>query len=684
MNSRNDNKIISQIARLTFLLIISICTSTGVLVAQGFLHTSGKKIMNGTGEEVILRGIGLGGWLVPEGYMLHTSGFADSPTDIKNKIIALVGQAGADQFYQAYRKNYVTRKDVDSIARWGFNSIRLPMHYELLTPKGQTGVFLPEGFALIDSLLGWCEANQLYLILDLHCAPGGQNIYNISDYSSPPSLWESTIYQQQTVALWKEIARRYANKQWIGGYDLLNETVWSWGTTPANKPLWDLYIAITSAIRTVDANHIIYIEGNQWANDFSGIPAPWDNNLVFSFHKYWNPNVQGEISGYLKLSADNNVPLWCGEAGENSNQWFADCIALFEQNHIGWSWWPHKKIESNATLLSSPITPGYDSLLQYWNNKLPKPDPQAAMVALNSQALSLNIDQCKVRRDVIDAILRQPFTNETVPFSNSKIPGNVFASEYDLGKNGIAYGDIDFQNISRNSGGASWNSGGIYRNDGVDIERCTDFPTDGYDVGWINAGEFLTFTVNIAETADYDVSIRYAANVAGGMVRLQMDGLYISEYLTFPSTGGWQTWKSFNAGQYALTAGKHLFGISFLTGEFNLNFFKFTKSATHVSGQKEIIPEYQLQQNYPNPFNPTTMIEYELPGRGTRFSVSLKVYDMLGREVMQFVSEKQDAGRHQFMLNAHGWASGIYMYRLTAIDEENNQHTSQKKMLLLK
>jgi aryl-phospho-beta-D-glucosidase BglC (GH1 family) len=658
--------------------------STGVLVAQGFLHTSGTKIMNGTGEEVILRGIGLGGWLVPEGYMLHTSGFASSPTEIKTKIIALVGQAGADQFYQAYRKNYVTRKDVDSIARWGFNSIRLPMHYELLTPKGQIGTFLPEGFALIDSLLGWCEANHLYLILDLHCAPGGQNTANISDYSGSPTLWESTVYQQQTVALWKEIARRYANKQWIGGYDLLNETVWTFSTTPANKPLWDLYIAITSAIRTVDANHIIYIEGNQWANDFSGVPAPWDNNLVFSFHKYWNPNVQGEISGYLKLSADNNVPLWCGEAGENSNQWFSDCIALFEQNHIGWSWWPHKKIESNATLLSSPITPGYDSLLQFWNNQLPQPNAQAALYALNSQALSLNIDQCKVRRDVIDAILRQPFTNATVPFSNSKIPGTVFASEYDMGKNGIAYGDIDFQNISRNSGGASWNSGGIYRNDGVDIERCTDFPTDGYDVGWINAGEFLTFTVNVAETADYDVSIRYAANAAGGMVRLQMDGLYISEYLTFPSTGGWQTWKSFNAGQYALTVGKHLFGISFLTGGFNLNHFKFTKSATHVSGQPEIIQEYQLQQNYPNPFNPTTVIEYQLPGEGTRFSVSLKVYDMLGREVMQFVSEKQDAGRHQIMLNARGWASGIYLYRLTAIDEENNQHTFQKKMLLLK
>lgn len=190
---------------------------------------SGAKIVDGNGNEILLKGVGLGGWLVPEGYMLQMAGFANSPTEIKNKIIALVGQSNADQFFQSYRQNYVTRDDIDSIERWGFNSIRLPMHYNLLTPKGQIGVYLDSGFAYIDSLLDRCETNQIYLILDLHCAPGGQNSASISDYIGYPSLWEDTLNQQQTVALWKEIARRYANKHWIGGYDLLNETVWDLG-----------------------------------------------------------------------------------------------------------------------------------------------------------------------------------------------------------------------------------------------------------------------------------------------------------------------------------------------------------------------------------------------------------------------------------------------------------------------
>lgn len=131
------------------------------VLAQGFLTTSGTKIVKATGEEIILRGIGLGGWLVPEGYMLQTSSFANSPTEIRNKIVDLVGQQYADNFYQLYRQNYVNRKDIDAIAQWGFNSIRLPMHYDLLTPKGQLGVYLETGFALIDSLLSWCEANRI-------------------------------------------------------------------------------------------------------------------------------------------------------------------------------------------------------------------------------------------------------------------------------------------------------------------------------------------------------------------------------------------------------------------------------------------------------------------------------------------------------------------------------------------
>jgi hypothetical protein len=90
---------------------------------------------------------------------------------------------------------------------------------------------------------------------------------------------------------------------------------------------------------------------------------------------------------------------------------------------------------------------------------------------------------------------------------------------------------------------------------------------------------------------------------------------------------------------------------------------------------------YELFQNYPNPFNPTTKIEYQLPAS---CKVNLIVYDILGREAANLVNEQQEAGYHQMTFDAHRLASGTYIYRIIALDEQNNRHIFQKKMLVLK
>ncbi len=95
---------------------------------------------------------------------------------------------------------------------------------------------------------------------------------------------------------------------------------------------------------------------------------------------------------------------------------------------------------------------------------------------------------------------------------------------------------------------------------------------------------------------------------------------------------------------------------------------------------------YELLQNYPNPYNPSTTIEYQLPGTGTRtrYNVSLKVYDVIGREIANLVNEQQEPGYYQKTFDARRYASGMYIYRLVATDEQNKQHVFQKKMVLLR
>jgi endoglucanase len=644
-----------------------------ILAGQGFVRRSGSVIVGPNGSELLLRGIGLGGWLVPEGYMLQTSGFANSPTEIRNKVVEVVGEANADLFFQTYRDNYVTRKDIEKIASWGFNSVRLPMHFNLLTPRDQPGVYLESGFVLIDSLLSWCEASRLYLILDLHAAPGSQNNDNIGDYiPTLPSLWESQSNQDRTVELWKKLAERYSSKEWIGGYDLLNEPKWNLG--PVNQPLRDLYIRITSAIRQVDKNHIIFIEGNWYATDFAGLTPPWDENMAYSFHKYWNSNTQSSISSYLNLRTSSRIPLWLGESGENSNAWFTDCIALLESNNIGWSWWPHKKIESIAGPLSAGKIPEYDLLLQYWSGKVTqKPSITYALDALLYQATNLAIDQCKFHPDVIDALFRQPSTTATKPFAQNKIPGIVYAVNYDLGRNGYAYNDNDFQN----TGGGTWNSGSLYRNDGVDIEACSDFPSNGYDVAWIENGEFLTFTVNVQTAGTYNINMRMAANGSTGKVRLRWDALFSTDQISVPSTGGWQSWQTMSLGQYQLEAGIHTTTLYFYNGGFNVNYLEFVKVPASVEFVKTDVREFKLADNFPNPFNPSTIIEFTLAKSGR---VRLVVADLLGRPVATLFDRDGDAGnRYQVTFDASHLAAGTYISSL-----ESNGMRLTKKMLLLK
>ncbi|RPH99036.1 MAG: carbohydrate-binding protein, partial [Calditrichaeota bacterium] len=509
-----------KIAVLFFLimLIASACT-----FSQGFLHVDDKSIVDGNGQNVLLRGMGLGGWMLQEGYMMKTSSFANAQYQIKDKIKALVGADRCNEFYAAWLDNYIRQVDVDSLKAWGFNSIRLPMHYNLYTlpieeePVAGQNTWLEKGFSLTDQLLQWCAANEMYLILDLHATPGGQGKESgISDYNpGKPSLWESAVNRSKTVALWKKLAERYVNEPWMGGYDLINETNWSMTN---NKPLKDLYVEITRAIREVDKNHIVFIEGNWFANDFTGLTPPWDDNMVYSFHKYWSYNDQASIQWMLDIRSRHNIPIWCGEAGENSNVWFTDAIKLLEKHNIGWAWWPYKKIQDISGPLSIPKSSGYDRLLDYWSGTAVKPSADFAYDALMALAVNLKLENCIFQRDVIDAMFRQVQEVATKAFMRHDLPGLVFAVDYDLGSNGYAYADNQYADYHVSTDVyTSWNDGWIFRNDGVDIEACSDnTATKGYDVGWIANDEWLAFTVNVDETAAYDFSFRIASATTAG------------------------------------------------------------------------------------------------------------------------------------------------------------------------
>ena len=537
---------------------LALLTVTPAL-ADGYLQARDKRIVDGTGRPVILRGMGLGGWMLQEGYMLRLGSLGKGQEHvIRAETAKLVGAEREAQIHAAWLDNHTTKADIDAMAAMGFNSVRLPMHYGLLTlaadqePVPGQDTWKEDGFKRIDDLLAWTKANGMYLILDLHAAPGGQgNDLPIADRDpSKPSLWQSPENRRKVVALWRKLAARYKDEPAIGAYDLLNEPNWDFDAQygpggggdhgckdEKQAALWDYYKELTAAVREIDKRHMLILEGNCWGNNYKGMPAVWDGNMALSFHKYWNVNDEASIATVLKLREETGLPLWLGESGENSNAWFRDAIALVEKHEIGWAFWPLKKIGFNQPLEVTP-NPGYAKLVAYWTDKGPKPTADEAYRALMTLASKdVRFENNIQHQDVVDAMFRQPHDDVTRPFKPHRIGakgGTIAAVDYDLGALGQAYADKDAANYHVSTGGqrTQWNNGRTYRNDGVDIARE---PAGSAYVDDFTDGEWLKYTVETDKAGSYDLTA--SARGEGGRLSVAVNGGEPSA--TAPSGAAW-------------------------------------------------------------------------------------------------------------------------------------------------
>lgn len=559
-----------------------------IIQAQtAYVRASGKQIVDKNGANLILRSIGTGNWMLQEGYMMQTSGVAGTQHEFKKKLTDLIGTEKTNQFYTSWLDAHFRKIDVDSMARWGFNCVRPALHYNLFTlaiedePVQGENTWLESGFVRLDSLMAWCAANKMYVILDMHGAPGGQGKdAAISDYdATKPSLWESEANKAKLVALWRKIAERYANNPWIAGYDLINETNWTF-PEGNNSQLRSLYGRLTTAIREVDKNHMLVIEGNWFANDFSGLTPAWDNNMCYSFHKYWTVNNTASIQWVLDLRNNTNCPIWLGESGENSNRWFTDCIELMEKNNIGWSFWPVKKSGVN-NILKVTTNSDYTDLINYWKGTATKPTVDKAFQAVMTFANNHKLENCVIQYDVIDAMIRQPQTTETKPFKANTTASTIYAVDYDFGRAGVAYSDkVDANYHLTNNNYTAWNTGYAYRNDGVDIENCSDAVSNGFHVGWVEDGEWMQYSVRSDEAMTYNVLLRYASQSATARVYIEINGKRASKTVSLSPSGGWATWKTSAIPNVIVPAGTVKVKIVFETGGANFNYFQFKNPKT--------------------------------------------------------------------------------------------------------
>jgi endoglucanase len=349
------------------------------LTDENWLKVSGNQIVNQKGDTVYLRGFGLGGMLHMENFI---DGYAANEETMREGLLEVLGEENYNLFFDNFLKSYFTEPDAEYIHSLGLNLVRIPINYHLFEDDMNPRVIKDRAFEHLDRVINLCAKYQIYTIIDLHALPGYQNQHWHSDNPTHRALlWKHKDFQDRALHLWEVIAERYKDQPWIAGYDLINEPA-----DPTGKQVFPYYKRLYEAIRKIDPNHIMFLEGNTYAVDFSMFTEVWDN-VVYTNHDYAVPGFinGGDYPGYTRgryIDRDSlendflkksefmftrNVPLWVGEFGpvytgdpakdEMRYQVLKDQLAYYRKYKVSWCIWLYKDLGLQAVLHQKENTP---------------------------------------------------------------------------------------------------------------------------------------------------------------------------------------------------------------------------------------------------------------------------------------------------------------------------------------
>jgi endoglucanase len=411
-------------------------------IAMQFLRVQRGSIVDEAGNPVRLRGTCLGGWMNMEDFI---SGHPGVEHTLRDTFREVLGDSRATFFFERFLDHFFGEDDVRYLRSLGFTVLRIPLNYRHFERDDDPFHYREDGFRRLDRVLDWCRAAGLYVILDLHAAPGWQNVHWHSDNDTRHSLlWTHAHFQDRVVRLWEALAERYATRPEVAGYDLLNEPCVNtphgddpWNVQAAYRPLWEplnrLYARTVAAIRRQDAKHIVFLEGDHYAQLFSGLAAPFDANLAYSSHHYTAAGFgPGPYPGVIqprraaagtwwdtarleqdflesegaRFTQQHDVPLWVGEFGAVYNgppeerpdrlRALKDQIAVFERHGIHWTTWTYKDIGVMGLVTVRPESPYLTHIAEVlrakhavgtddWMSWLPETPVQRAVYAVADQ-----------------------------------------------------------------------------------------------------------------------------------------------------------------------------------------------------------------------------------------------------------------------------------------------------------
>ena len=225
------------------------------------LTTKGTAIVDSNGQEVLLRGFGLGGWMNMENFI---TGYPANEEAQRQAIRQVLGNDNYEFFFDRFLDYFFGRDDAQFIASLGLNLLRLPINYRHFESDMEPFVIKEEGFKHLDRVIELCAQQHIYTIIDLHALPGYQNQAWHSDNPTHQALfWQHKHFQDRVVHLWEAIANRYKGHPWVAGYNPINEPA-----DPSEAMIVPFYRRLYQAIRAIDPDHILFLEGNRYSTEF--------------------------------------------------------------------------------------------------------------------------------------------------------------------------------------------------------------------------------------------------------------------------------------------------------------------------------------------------------------------------------------------------------------------------------
>lgn len=327
------------------------------LHTNAVMRTDGEKFIDPDGNPVRLRGVCIGGWLNMENFI---TGYAANETLMRAKVRDVLGEDRADMFFERLLNAFFAEADAKFLGDNGFNVVRIAINYRHLEDDDRPFEIIEDGFRHLDRAIEACGRYGIYTVIDLHALPGSQNQHWHSD--NPTHLaqfWQHRHFQDRVENMWRAIAKRYRGNKWVAGYNLMNEPADETGVVVGR-----VYDALLAAVREVDPDHIVFLDGNTYSTDFSMFtdPAP---GTVYAVHDYVAAGL-GRSPHYSKQMARDkflerseyarrsDTPLFVGEFApiyENDEavdvarrEMLADQLDIYREFGVSWTSWMYKDL----------------------------------------------------------------------------------------------------------------------------------------------------------------------------------------------------------------------------------------------------------------------------------------------------------------------------------------------------